>query len=200
MNNDSHNNEALGPRVFHLAMLLRKVEMHDGSHPEAPRPGAPFQGRIFEGQGRVLTLLAMHSPIAQRELAYILGVRPQSLGEVLAKLESAELVERTVNPDDARARLVTLTDTGKAKAQELADRPTPNPLEALTPEERDQFLDMLQRVTAHLEQTVGWQEGDGHGFGAWPGPGFGPGGGRGGFGLGGRGGRGRVRRHWGPCW
>ena len=97
------------------------------------------------GQGRVLALLAMRSPIAQRELAYLLGIRPQSLGEILGKLEAAGLITRSVDPTDARARLVAITDAGSEAVQALAQAPRTDPLAPLSEAERTQFLDMIDR-------------------------------------------------------
>ena len=183
----------LGQRIFHLGMLLRRAEFG----PDKPPFGRGGHGpHTFQGQGRVLALLAMRSPIAQRELAYILGVRPQSLGEVLGKLESAGLITRDADPNDARARLVSITEAGKERAQEMEKRPQVDPLDVLSDEEQKQFLDLLQRVTSHLEEVVGHDADDVPGpFGGRPGRGRGRGGGF-------KGGRGGARRdcadHGGP--
>lgn len=155
----------LGPRLHRLARLMRRT--HGGRRGPGPSDGT-------RGQGRVLALLALHSPIAQRELAYLLGVRPQSMGELLAKLEGIGLIRRVADPQDARARLVELTDAGRAAADELAQRPTVDPLAPLSDEERAQFADMLERIIAGLEETLG-EDPEGEwdrrrGFG----PGFGP--------------------------
>ena len=176
----------LGQRIFHLGMLLRRAEFG----PDKPPFGRGGHGpHTFQGQGRVLALLAMRSPIAQRELAYILGVRPQSLGEVLGKLESAGLITRDTDPNDARARLVSITEVGKERAQEMEKRPQVDPLNVLSDEEQKQFLDLLQRVMGHDADDVPGP------FGGRPGRGRGRGGGF-------KGGRGGARRdcadHGGP--
>lgn len=46
------------------------------------------------GRGRVMRLLSLHVPISQKELAYLFGIRSQSLAEHIAKLEELGLVER----------------------------------------------------------------------------------------------------------
>ena len=172
----------LGQRIFHLGMLLRRAEFG----PDKPPFGRGGHGpHTFQGQGRVLALLAMRSPIAQRELAYILG-----------KLESAGLITRDADPNDARARLVSITEAGKERAQEMEKRPQVDPLDVLSDEEQKQFLDLLQRVTSHLEEVVGHDADDVPGpFGGRPGRGRGRGGGF-------KGGRGGARRdcadHGGP--
>ena len=126
----------LGQRIFHLGMLLRRAEFG----PDKPPFGRGGHGpHTFQGQGRVLALLAMRSPIAQRELAYILGVRPQSLGEVLGKLESAGLITRDADPMMPRA-LVSITEAGKERAQEMEKRPQVDPLDVLSDEEQSNSL------------------------------------------------------------
>ena len=46
------------------------------------------------GQGRVLAWLKMQPEISRKELAYLLDMRAQSLGELLAKLERIAYIER----------------------------------------------------------------------------------------------------------
>ena len=210
-----YNHDApLAQRIFRLGMLLRRAECcppgapadpgerGEGSAPDAPGVpdvlGAPggrghrgFGHHVYQGQGRALAILAMRSPIAQRELAYLLGVRPQSLGEVLAKLENAGLITREVDPNDARARLVAITDEGKQQAKKIENTPQFDALDVLSDEEKTHFLELLERVTVNLEETVGAESGfeqqrghhrdghrghrGGHGRGGGRGRGFGRG-------------------------
>ena len=78
----------------------------------------------------------------------------------------------------------------------MEKRPQVDPLNVLSDEEQKQFLDLLQRVTDHLEEVVGHDADDVPGpFGGRPGRGRGRGGGF-------KGGRGGARRdcadHGGP--
>ena len=50
------------------------------------------------GQGRILAMLKIQPEIKTRELAYLLGIRQQSLNELLNKLEKSGHVER-FSPD-----------------------------------------------------------------------------------------------------
>lgn len=132
----------LAPRLHHLGMLLRRTDGRRNHH-------------HYQGQGRVLTLLGLRSPISQKDLGYLLDVRPQSLGELLGKLEAAELIVRTADPDDGRARMVELTDAGRAAAAELADQPRIDPLAVLGDEDRQAFITNLDRIIAGLEERAG---------------------------------------------
>ena len=97
-----------------------------GPHPFGPGPhgmgpGGPC-GRGPHGMGphrereRVLCLLDETEGVSQQKLALILGIRPQSLSELLGKLEKDGLLLREKNPDDRRETLVSLTAEGKARA------------------------------------------------------------------------------------
>ena len=59
--------------------------------------------------------------LSQVELADIVGIRPQSLGALLARLEADGCIERAAGEQDRRARQVKLTDHGRDQAQEARD-------------------------------------------------------------------------------
>ncbi len=66
-----------------------------------------------QGQGRILMALQRMTNVSQRELGYILGIRPQSLGELLQKLESNGYITRQRSTTDKRTFTVELTEKGK---------------------------------------------------------------------------------------
>ncbi|MGJ0183966.1 MarR family winged helix-turn-helix transcriptional regulator [Corynebacterium glyciniphilum] len=174
----------LADRLTHLAMMLRRMDMMG-------RPGRPFGG-MRAGQGRVLHILTLRSPMPQKELAFMLGVRPQSLSELLGKLESAGFVERRRDDTDRRTFIVDITEEGRNAASDVPE--TDDPFDVLTAEEQEQFGDMLDRVSAAVREKFPDDPrggGRGRGFG---GP-FPFGGGRGFDGH--RGGRGGHDAHGG---
>ena len=67
-----------------------------------------------QGQGRILTALRRMNTVSQKELGFILDIRPQSLGELLQKLESNGYIERKRSPTDKRALIVELTEKGES--------------------------------------------------------------------------------------
>lgn len=98
------------------------------------------------GQGRILAMLKIQPEIATKDLAYLLGIRQQSLNELLNKLEKNSYVERRPSEKDRRVMVVHLTEKGK-EAQE----PEPNYqdfLGCLSPEELQQFGEYLDRIIA----------------------------------------------------
>ena len=73
----------------------------------------------------------------------------------MSKLENDGYAERKVDPDDKRATLITLTELGAARAAELADEKNERfskAFTALTDEEKDQLLKLLEKLTAEDDE------------------------------------------------
>jgi DNA-binding MarR family transcriptional regulator len=109
----------------------------------------------FNGQQRVLSILAEKDGLSQGDLAEILDIRPGSVAELAKKLEKAGYIERKPDENDGRIKRVYLTDAGRAKAEE--DAGTQKDLSAaffagLTEEEQQQFGESLKKI------TDGWDE------------------------------------------
>ena len=103
------------------------------------------------GQGRVLLLLKSVESISQSELARIVGILPQSLSGMLARLEEGGFVTRTPNERDHRAMDVTITDKGRAAEQ------TPRQsqlLEALDEQDRRDLYRVLSKINGVLKERV----------------------------------------------
>lgn len=181
-------------RLVYLFALMRQSE----AYMRRDRGGRG----VMEGQGSVLHMLALHSPIAQKELSYLLGIRPQSLGELLGKLEESGQISRHPDPGDRRAQVVEITARGRAAD---SDRPAApgDPFAVLDPDQQREFVTLLDQVIDGLEASIPggidrhlqtmrrvWVDNDG--WNPEAGPSFGPYQGRGpGFGW--PGGRGRRR-------
>lgn len=73
------------------------------------------------GQGRVLTLLKMNPEISQKDLTFVLGMRPQSVGELLQKLEDKDLITRDASEQDRRVMIIRLTDLGMEEAEKISE-------------------------------------------------------------------------------
>jgi DNA-binding MarR family transcriptional regulator len=105
------------------------------------------------GQGRALAMLKMQSEISAKDLSYLLGIRQQSLNELLNKLEKSGYVKRAPSETDRRVMMVTLTEKGKAARQEDTDYS--DMFDCLDPDEQAAFGDYLDRVIAALETRLG---------------------------------------------
>jgi len=94
--------------------------------------------------------------ISQRELSYLLDIRPQSLGEILGKLEKNGYITRTPSENDKRIMIVNLTQAGKdTQIQEFSfDRV----FDCLKEEEKQTLSSYLQRLIVSLEEDLGTQD------------------------------------------
>ena len=92
--------------------------------------------------------------LPQKELARLAAVEQPTMANTLARMERDGLVIGEPDPTDRRSTLLRLTPSGRARANAaLAAAGTVNAvaLSALTPDERQPFLDMLRRVIAVLD-------------------------------------------------
>lgn len=106
------------------------------------------------GQGRVLAMLKLQPQISTKDLSYLLGIRQQSLNELLGKLEKAEYVTRVPSESDRRVMLVTLTEKGRQQEQ-AAEPDLGDILDCLSQPEQLAFGEYLDRVIAALESRLG---------------------------------------------
>jgi DNA-binding MarR family transcriptional regulator len=70
-------------------------------------------------QAATLDVLAREGPLRLGALGRQLGISPSTLTRNLHRLEERGLLERTPDPDDARASRVRLTETGSRAAGEV---------------------------------------------------------------------------------
>ena len=110
------SDDALMREMAHMSQVIGRRARRAGG-----AAGVPF----------VLAILASHEEavaegfatrlLSQVELADIVGIRPQSLGALLAKLEDEGCIERHLREGDKRAHLVALTARGRERAQEARE-------------------------------------------------------------------------------
>ena len=126
-------------KLYTLQWLMKRRQMFSQAE----------SGRFADstrGQGRILAMLKIQPEIATKDLAYLLGIRQQSLNELLKKLEKNSYVERRPSEKDRRVMVVHLTEKGK-EAQEPEEN-YQEFLGCLSPEELQQFGEYLDRIIA----------------------------------------------------
>ncbi|MEU2914941.1 MarR family winged helix-turn-helix transcriptional regulator [Streptomyces massasporeus] len=102
----------------------------------------------------VLSAVRDLAPVAQADLGRGVRLDPKDLVGVLNDLQSAGLVVREPDPKDRRKNAVSLTERGARllkrceKAARAADDELLAPLSAA---EREQFMEMLLRISATAE-------------------------------------------------
>ncbi len=110
-------------------------------------------GDLTTTQISVLVRLEKDGPMTTSSLARAEGMRPQSMGAVIAALEGADLVNGFADPNDGRQTILSITDAcrkrieeGRAARQDWLSRT----IEArLSSEEQDRLLSaikLLQRL------------------------------------------------------
>lgn len=147
---------------FDLLEQLTRVEWllhiyHQQNHRHFGPMGDPRKG-----QGRILSILKMQPEISQKELSYLLEMRPQSLGELLTKLEKKGYISRTPSKEDRRVLIIRLTKEGQeaTQAQESGDEAFSfdQVFECLEEEEQKNLSDYLGKIIHVLEEQVDLEE------------------------------------------
>ena len=72
-------------------------------------------------QARALRVIARLEPVRMADLAERLHVAPRSATDVVEFLVGGGWIERSPDPGDRRARLLSLTASGRALLSEVAD-------------------------------------------------------------------------------
>ncbi|MEZ3444424.1 MAG: MarR family transcriptional regulator [Lachnospiraceae bacterium] len=130
---------AIYEKLSTLQWLMKRRQMFSQAQ------SGPFADPA-RGQGRILAMLKIQPEIKTRELAYLLGIRQQSLNELLNKLEKSGHVERKPSEKDKRVMVVHLTEKGKRIQQPETDYQ--EILDCLSLEELQQFGEYLDRIIA----------------------------------------------------
>ena len=108
-------------------------------------------------QWRLITYLKRHEGIRQGPLAELIEVEPITLTRMVDRLVESELVERRADPADRRAWRLYLTPRAGdllGGMREMADALTAEATEGLSDSERDQLIDLVERVRANLSRRI----------------------------------------------
>jgi len=111
--------------------------------------------RFSLSQGSVLGRLDREGPQSTSRLASAERVRPQSMGQTIAELESQGLVARRPDPADGRSALLELTEAGRAELREDRGRREgwlARAIEENFSDEEREVLDEAVRLLARLAE------------------------------------------------
>ena len=116
-----------------------------------------FHGGGVSGKAPIICLLAKQpgGEMSQQELGMHFDLKPGSLSEILSKLEVNGLIVRSRNPKDRRQLTIHLTEIGWKKAridQAARIHFREQAFSALTPGERKDFADMLDKIRETWEE------------------------------------------------
>lgn len=92
-------------------------------HMPMPMPGRPMPPhRPGLGRERLLVLIGQQEGgIRQKDLLEKVHIGAPAMSELINKLEDDGYIVRTVDPEDRRATLLSLTEKGQARAAEVED-------------------------------------------------------------------------------
>lgn len=79
--------------------------------------GLAIDGDLTPSQTAVLIRLWKEGASSASVLAGAEGVRPQSMATIVTALEQRGLIQRTPDPEDGRRQVVSLTETGRRRAE-----------------------------------------------------------------------------------
>ncbi len=122
------------------------------------RVGALLKRKFIRGnnpdtQQKVLGILAQNDGITQKELSGILGIRPQSGGEIVRKLENNGYVERTPDENDSRAQRLHLTEAGIKENEKLNRQAEQETIfDCLDGEEKTMLNRLLTKIVNNTEK------------------------------------------------
>lgn len=111
-------------------------------------------GNPHRGQGRILALLKLQPEITQKELTFLLDMRPQSLGELLGKLEAKGYLTREPSEKDRRVMVIHLTEAGKRAADAAASAEGTNVFDQLSQIEKSQLSNILNKLTESMNKEL----------------------------------------------
>jgi MarR family transcriptional regulator, lower aerobic nicotinate degradation pathway regulator len=112
---------------------------------------------ITNSQFGILLVLKHYPGIDQISVAKLLGLDRSTTGMVLDKLEKAGLIGRSVGAHDRRKRTLSLTKAGERMLERLAEparRAQAHVLSAFTPQERAEFLRLLNKFVAKFNDST----------------------------------------------
>jgi DNA-binding MarR family transcriptional regulator len=107
-------------------------------------------------QFALLFAASQQAGLDQRTLAGKIGLDTSTIGAVVDRLESRELIERKVSPDDKRVRLLSVTPAGKKLLQGVMPamlRAQDRMLAPLPKADRSKFMSMVKRI---VEENNVW--------------------------------------------
>ncbi len=139
-------------QLYHtLARLSRQI--HRMEHWIAGRV-LLGKAKLYRGQTHLLLLISQNNGASQGDLAERMDVRPSSMTEMLMKMEQAGFITRKQDDKDQRIMRIFLTEDGEKIADEskaAVENFITKIFSCLTPEEQDNMLNLIKRVSLNIE-------------------------------------------------
>ena len=115
-----------------------------------------LEHQLESGDIGVLAVVSSNPGVTQNDLAASLVLKKSAVTRVVQRLEKRGFLTRRRSPQDRRANLLTLTESGEAISARVRAATMARHdqwFEAITPDERAVFFDVLFRLVDHLAET-----------------------------------------------
>ena len=112
---------------------------------------------IAPAQFPILLELWQKDGLSQQELVERTDLKQATIANTLARMERDGLITREPNPDDARSRLIMLTEQARALQQqstEIAKALNQTALSDLSADEQKLFLEMAAKIVARQQEMI----------------------------------------------
>lgn len=112
---------------------------------------------LTPAQYRVVVELSRRGNLTQKGLIALLDVEQSTIGNTLNRMEQDGLIERKRHPNDGRAQLLCLTPKAVKlgeQAYKLAKQANEKALSGFSPDEKDQFFVLMQKLIRTLKSEV----------------------------------------------
>ncbi len=133
-------------RAYRLGWLLKQLHVAITSAFEEQLRAAGIE--LTRPQTITLMALAEHPGASNAELARVTSVSPQTMHQILQRLERDGLLARSPQPQRGRVRQVAISERGlalMARGMAQAQQAIEAALAGLDPAEQDQLIGLLQR-------------------------------------------------------
>lgn len=117
-------------------------------------PDAPLD----VAQADALDLIVTHAPVRMSDVASLLRVDPSTATRTVAKLQQLALVDRAVDPVDARVVLAVPSEDGRSLHARVRDRANDllsDLLDSFDAEDRERLASLMERLVAAVDARRG---------------------------------------------
>lgn len=111
---------------------------------------------LSSGQPKILDFLLQYEEADQKTIAAYCEIEQATVGSILLRMENAGLVVRRQKDGNRRSLYVSLTPTGKEKAEKLMDIFQSIEADAtanLSPQERETLNQLLSKICIDLQKN-----------------------------------------------
>lgn len=144
--NDNFKIESAGYLMNHIARQFA-ILLNEGLKPLGIAPA----------QFPILVELWQKDGLSQQELVERADLKQATIANTLARMERDGLISREPNPEDARSRLIMLTDQARRLQQQstaIAQQINQAALADLSEEEQSLFLTMAAKIIARQQAMI----------------------------------------------